>query len=64
MIRIFKTWSEDTREAIEYLKYNNYGNIIIRILKTDYYICISTNKENTIYCKDVNPIRVRVPKTY
>ena len=55
MFRIVKTWCENTKEGENYLKYNNYGRVVKRILNTDYYICIGKSKlEYT--CGDVKII--------
>lgn len=47
MIRLVKTWSEDSQEGKAYLKYNGYG-VIKRIFSTDYYICICKRNPNEL----------------
>lgn len=43
MIKIVKTWCENTKEGENYLKYNGYG-IAKRVLITNFYICIGCKK--------------------
>lgn len=38
VMRIVKTWCENTKEGEQYLRYNYYEKAK-RILNTDYYIC-------------------------
>lgn len=54
-IMIVKTWSENTREGINYLKYNNYGKFIRRIPFTDLYVCIGFSK--FVELRDVEIVR-------
>lgn len=54
MIKIVKTWCENTKEGESYLKYNKYGKIVKRIPNTDLYICIGSEKFTT--CNDVEII--------
>lgn len=44
IMRIVKTWCENTKETENYLKYNGYENAK-RILVTNYYICTSIGTE-------------------
>lgn len=52
-MRIVKTWYENTKEGCSYLKYNNYGKIVVK-LHGDYYLCIGKQKPD--YCKDVEMV--------
>lgn len=38
MIRIVKTWCENTKEGEDYLKYNGYKNAK-RLFNSSYYVC-------------------------
>jgi hypothetical protein len=53
VIKIVKTWCENTQEGENYLKYNKYG-IVKRILDTDYYLCIGAR--NAVSLTDVKVI--------
>lgn len=53
---IVKTWCENTKEVVDYLKFNNYGLNIKRIFNTNYYICFKQTELKPIKLKDVKVI--------
>ena len=44
IMSIVKTWCENTKEGIDYLRFNGYKNAI-RILNTNLYVCRSIGNQ-------------------
>ena len=53
-MKIVKTWFENTKEGENYLKYNNYGSKVKRILNTNLFLCLGNTVPDE--CRDVEII--------